>query len=105
VRAALDEDLEGARAMLDELVPSLEALVGASMESLLERLPLACEVREALLHGSGELGASLACVLAYERGEWERVEHPTLSPSQLRHCFLEAISWTQTCLAADSRAA
>lgn len=87
------------------LFSCLEALVGAPMKTLLSRLPLARGVREALLHGAGELGAGLACVLAYERGEWEHVTHPKLSPSQLRQCFLDSISWTQTSLAAESRAA
>lgn len=87
------------------LFSCLEALVGAPMKLLLERLPLTRGVSDALLHGEGELGAGLACVLAYERGEWERAVHPALGPGQLRACFLEAITWTATCIAAESRAA
>ncbi|MHC4894435.1 MAG: EAL and HDOD domain-containing protein, partial [Planctomycetota bacterium] len=87
------------------LFSCLEALVGAPMDSLLERLPLTQGISDALLRGAGELGAGLTCVLAYERGEWERVAHPALGPAQLRQCFLEAIAWTTTCIAAEARAA
>lgn len=87
------------------LFSCLEALAGAPMESLLERLPLVRGVSDALLHGSGELGEGLACVLAYERGEWEHVSHPRLGPAQLRQCFLEAVAWTAACIAVDSKAA
>ncbi len=87
------------------LFSCLEALIGAPMETVLERLPLTRGVSDALLKGEGELGAALRCVLAYERGEWERVEHPALSPSQLRQCFLQALAWTSTCMASESKAA
>lgn len=87
------------------LFSCLEALVGAPLESLLNRLPLADEVTEALITGRGEMGEALACVLAYERGEWERVRHPQLGPRELRDCFLDAMRWAGESLAAERRAA
>ena len=87
------------------LFSCLEALVEAPMATLLERLPLAQCVSEALLNGTGELGTGLACVLAYEHGEWEQVAHPVLSPGQLKECFLKAVAWSSTCAGGDAKAA
>lgn len=87
------------------LFSCLEALVEVPMATLLERVPLAPCVSEALLNGTGELGIGLACVLAYEHGEWEQVAHPVLSPGQLKECFLEAVAWSSTCAGGDSKAA
>jgi EAL and modified HD-GYP domain-containing signal transduction protein len=77
------------------LLSTLDALMDAPMDKLLEELPLADELRRALLDLDGELGAVLAATLAYERGEWEGVDKMGLGADQVREAFLEALSWAR----------
>ena len=67
------------------------ALVGAPLAEVLADLPLAPEVREALLGHRGPLGVALAAVLAIERGSSAFVGEPGGMPSAYR----EALLWSQ----------
>jgi EAL and modified HD-GYP domain-containing signal transduction protein len=77
------------------LLSTLDALMNAPMEDLLAELPLADELRSALLELDGELGAVLAATLAYERGEWDGVGKAGLGADKVREAFLEALAWAR----------
>ena len=47
----------------------------------------------ALLAQEGRLGATLRCVLAYERGDWETVENLGCPRDLLVKTYLEALRW------------
>lgn len=52
---------------------TLPHLIDAPMEEILAELPVADEVKEALLTGTGPGGALYRLTQAYEGADWERV--------------------------------
>ena len=63
------------------------------MPDILPSLPLADEIVGALLAQEGRLGATLRCVLAYERGDWETVQNLGCPRDLLVKTYLEALRW------------
>ena len=74
----------------------LDALMRAPMPTVLGKLPLADEVKDALLAHAGDLGAALRSTVAYERGQWDAVDCFELSRSEIKASFLDAIEWADT---------
>ncbi|HHO67445.1 MAG TPA: HDOD domain-containing protein [Gammaproteobacteria bacterium] len=72
----------------------LDVLMDNSMEEILTQLPLADHIAAALLEHAGIHGRILDCVLAYERGEWEKISCNTLTMKDIRGCYLEALAWS-----------
>ncbi len=75
------------------LLSLLDAIMDRPMAELLEVLPLADELKQALLTGEGELGDVLRRVQAYERGDWALLDDGALSNGVYRDSYLEAIRW------------
>jgi len=69
----------------------LDAMFDISLQELLLMLPLVDEAKSALLDGRGDYAAVLACVHAYERGEWSAVQCSSLSPAQISGAYLRAV--------------
>ena len=63
------------------------------MELLIEGLPLAENIRAALICHEGELGKILRCVLAYESGDWKNAGYNKLNIDEIRGCYLDALKW------------
>lgn len=49
----------------------LDALMDRPMDEIVDKLPLANDIRSALTEKSGQIGKVLCCVLHYEKGEWD----------------------------------
>ena len=75
------------------LFSALDVLMDNTMEEILTQLPLADHISDALLHHTGPHGEVLACVLAYERGEWDLIQPRILNKQQFSDCYLKAIRW------------
>jgi c-di-GMP-related signal transduction protein len=76
------------------LFSTLDAMLDMPMDEILETLGLAEGLAAALTaEHSGSLGEVLECVLAYERGDWDRVSYRNLDLHQIRVCYLDAIEW------------
>lgn len=75
------------------LLSILDAILDLSMEEVLQNLPLLDDMNQALLNHSGPMGFVLSCVLAYENGEWNKVDLLKTNPDDLRDAYLRAISW------------
>jgi EAL and modified HD-GYP domain-containing signal transduction protein len=75
------------------LLSVLDAFMDRPMSDILPALPLADEIVEALLAHEGTLGATLHCVLAYERGDWEAVHDLGCRRHLLVKTYLEALMW------------
>ena len=86
---------EGSSFFTVGLFSTLDALMDSPMATVLAKLPLAPELRSALLDHEGPLGEVLACALAYERGEWSRVRCLNLSRADIKNAFLDAVSWVE----------
>ena len=72
----------------------LEALFDSPMTELVEILGLSPEANGALINREGKMGQTLACVIAYNQGEWELAQLTNLSSRDMRDAYLEAIAWT-----------
>jgi EAL and modified HD-GYP domain-containing signal transduction protein len=75
------------------LLSILDAIMDLSMEEVLQNLPLLDDMNQALLTQTGPMGYVLSCVLAYENGEWNKVDLLKTNPVDLRDAYLRAISW------------
>lgn len=73
------------------LFSALDVLMDNTMEEILTQLALPSPVSDALLHHSGPCGSILACVLAYERGNWQQIRCEKLSRMDIANCYLSAI--------------
>jgi EAL and modified HD-GYP domain-containing signal transduction protein len=77
------------------LFSTLDALLGAPMERVVKKLPLAEDLQGALLEGQGPMGEALRCTLAYERGDWDAVGCLGLSRAEIKTAFLRAVEWVE----------
>ena len=99
VRAKMCELIAGLRKKSKEtgftvgLFSVLDALMDAPMETLLNSLPLADEIKDAILRHEGEAGLALRCVLAYDEGRWQEVVLPGVESGQITSCYLAAVKW------------
>jgi EAL and modified HD-GYP domain-containing signal transduction protein len=71
----------------------LDALMDAPLEQTLSALPLSAEVEAALLKREGSMGQVLACALAYENAEWDRVDTLDLGPHAIQSAYVDAVTW------------
>ena len=55
------------------MVSTLNSLIDAPLEELLEEVPVSGEIKEALLHRTGRCGMLYELVLSYEAADWERI--------------------------------
>ncbi|HWL44753.1 MAG TPA: HDOD domain-containing protein [Ilumatobacter sp.] len=79
------------------LLSVTDALYGTPIDTLLDELPLAQPVRDALVHGSGELGAVLGVVKACERADIDTVM--AFDPDRLREinsAYADAAMWADS---------
>ncbi len=78
----------------------LDALVDQPMSDLVTPLPLADDVKEALVTRTGAKGAILDAAIAYERAEWDRLDSFDLDATTLTSSYLDALAWSHRLMAA-----
>jgi c-di-GMP phosphodiesterase len=78
------------------LFSTLDVLLDSSIEDVLKPLPLTDDVKQALLSFEGPMGAAYRCILAAERSEWDAIECPGLSRTQIHEAYLQAVAATET---------
>lgn len=71
----------------------LDALMGASMEYLLDHLRLMPEISEALIENSGPFAPILAQVIAWESGTMTIQQAPKQRLERMAQIYLEATGW------------
>ena len=72
----------------------LDALVDMPMPDVLESLPLAAEINDALLHRDGLLGEALQCAWDYERANWKKLTRSRFDGDTIVAAYLQAIAWS-----------
>jgi c-di-GMP phosphodiesterase len=95
-RSTVDEPELESSAYTAGLLSVLDVVFRIPMSELVEDLPLAPSVAEALVHGTGPLGNVLAAVRAYERADLRELER--LRPGELARflqVYRDAASWAQ----------
>lgn len=73
----------------------LDALLDRSMPEALEMLPLAPELKTALIDHQGPMGSALLCVTAYEVGDWDRAESAGIAADTIYDAYVNALEWTR----------
>lgn len=103
IRARMCEVLGGAKhpEMADVyftvgLFSSMDAFLDRPLEEVLNGLPLATDVTEALLSGKGPLGEMLTTVMAFERGDWDTVRNYGLDDATVQSAYITAVHWGHT---------
>lgn len=89
---------ESAEAFMVGLCSMLEAILEQPLPELLASTPLDGAVKDALLGGDTVARRTLDCVVAYERGEWDRcvalAASAGVSPTVLPGAYAEALHWS-----------
>lgn len=77
------------------LLSLLDILIGTPMEQILETMPLAAELQQAILRREGTCGRLLGGIEAHERGDWSGVETAGLDLSILTPAWVDAAVWVR----------
>lgn len=78
------------------LFSALDAIMDRPMEELLAELPLADEIKSALLNRDGELGTMLQQVLYYEMSEWDKLDNGLFEADNYKDTYLAALQWADS---------
>jgi EAL and modified HD-GYP domain-containing signal transduction protein len=104
IRARLLEQLAAQRgdatpdgAFVVGLFSVVDALLGCSMETVLEDIPLADEHVAAHVHHEGPNGRALQAALAHERGESWTPDDAGIDPEHFGEAYRDAVEWTMAC--------
>lgn len=82
------------RAFMAGIMSLMPALLGVPMAEILESLPIAETLRNALLHHVGPLGELLVFMDALDTEGAGPVAYPAdLDPDRFSHCLVEAMAW------------
>jgi EAL and modified HD-GYP domain-containing signal transduction protein len=73
----------------------MDAMLDLPMKKAVELIPLASMIRDALTDRRGLIGMVLACVLAYEAGDWTKVRCGNLTPEIILRSYLDSIIASQ----------
>lgn len=73
MKYAKDMPINASEAYLMGMFSTLDYLIDAPMEEILEPVPVADEIKAALLHHEGRCGALYDLVISYERADWKKI--------------------------------
>lgn len=94
----LDMKVVGVDSFLVGLLSVLDALLDRPLPDLLEDLPVATEIKDALLGRPTTLGTVYELAVNYERANWEKVsklaEQLNLQEQELPLIYNQAVAWT-----------
>lgn len=80
----------------------IDAMLDQSMEEALSEIPLAEEIRTALIKGEGDFKPILDMIISYEQADWYKVsmiaEEIEISEEDLSDGYLDAIKWANQIL-------
>jgi len=75
------------------LFSALDVVMEVSMEDVLKQLPLAQDVKDALLNLKGDMGQALRCAMAMESGMLEEANYKDVGADVLSDIYIEAMHW------------
>jgi EAL and modified HD-GYP domain-containing signal transduction protein len=73
----------------------MDTMLDLPMKKVVQLIPLAPTIRDALTDRRGLIGMVLGCVLAYEVGDWTKVRCGSLTPEVIRRSYLDSIIASQ----------
>lgn len=81
---------------LTGLLSGLDTLLHRPMPELLDALPLHDDIRQSILCDKGDFARILRAVLAYEGGQWDKLQTLGIDSSTMTDSYLRAIVWAET---------
>lgn len=78
------------------LFSTLDAFLDCSMSQALEMLPLADDIRDALLARKGEAGRVLQFVQSYEQADWDAGPLNAVDSFFLRDAYMRSVAWADS---------
>lgn len=91
-------NIDSSIAFLTGLMSLIDAILDEELTSVLEKLPLAQEIKDALVNKTGALSDLLSLVEHLEKANWDNINNLTeslsLAKADVAKAFNEAISWT-----------
>ncbi|MCK5639756.1 MAG: HDOD domain-containing protein, partial [Gammaproteobacteria bacterium] len=75
------------------LFSTIDVFLNMSMQEIVATIPLADDVKSALLSNAGILGEVLSIAQNIEKGHWEEVELMTIAISDITESYLESLDW------------
>lgn len=81
------------------LFSTLDAILDQPMEKTLEGIEISKSIKQALIYKKGEIRPILNLILAYERGDWAKVQVKALEieidKNKLCELYLQALKWSK----------
>ncbi len=71
----------------------LDAIFQEPMPTLLEKIPLSEELKDALISRSGELGCLLTLISHYEQGNFHQLKHPALTAQDYSQAYIQGLEY------------
>lgn len=97
IAALPGQSTDKSMAFLTGLLSLLDAMLDASLENLLEQLPLSDQIKNALCKQEGELAQYLKLVAHFEQAEWDKANKLAaklkLSSEKAAECHVESLAW------------
>ncbi|MCC5826492.1 HDOD domain-containing protein [Alkalimonas sp.] len=88
---------DSSKAYLTGMMSLMDALLDEPIESVMQKLPLAKDIKEALVEGSGVLADYLKLMQWYEHADWQQasalIEQLRLPANRVPDAYHEAINW------------
>lgn len=85
------------KAFLTGMMSLIDAILDESIEKVMEQLPLAAEIKQALINNEGKLAEFLSLAKAFERGNWSQESNLekelNLQAVEIPALYTEALNW------------
>ncbi len=94
-RIACNYDVSAETMFTVGLLSLLDVLIGTPMPQILQTMPLATELEQAILSREGNCGRLLSGIESHERGDWSGVEKAGLDLSILTPAWVDAAVWVR----------
>ncbi|MGI5309592.1 EAL and HDOD domain-containing protein [Rheinheimera sp. WS51] len=95
--AAIQGKTDSSKAFLTGLMSLMDAILDESIESVMEKLPLASEIKQALTEKKGILAGFIALIEAYESAHWKNaniiIEKLGLEKDKVPTAYHTAVQW------------
>jgi c-di-GMP phosphodiesterase len=80
------------------MLSSLDSVLDMPIAMALQKLPLANDIVDAILHKQGAAGEALDCVLGYEKWDISAIAFAQLDPLLIGNAYIESINWAKELL-------
>lgn len=95
--AALGRNVALEKAFLTGMMSLMDAILDEPIDSVMEKLPLAHEIKDALIHKTGILASYLQLIQCYENADWTQANHIIaelkLDPDKIPDAYHHAVQW------------